>query len=66
MQTEKFTAQNVKCGGCVSAIQDGLKGLPGVAEVEVVIEGGEVTVQGDDLDRAALSAKLAEIGYPEA
>ena len=66
MQTEKFTVQNVKCGGCVSAIQDGLKGLPGVAEVEVVIEGGEVTVQGDDLDRAALSAKLAEIGYPEA
>ena len=66
MQTEKFTVQNVKCGGCVSAIQDGLQAVPGVAEVEVVIDSGEVTVTGEGLDRAALAAKLAETGYPEA
>lgn len=66
MQTEKFTVQNVKCGGCVSAIQEALKAQPGVSEVEVVIDSGEVSVTGDNLDRAALSAKLAETGYPEA
>ena len=66
MQTENFTVKNVKCGGCVANIQKGLKGLPGVNEVEVVIEGGKVAVNGDDLDRGALSAKLTELGYPEA
>lgn len=63
---EHFTVRNVKCGGCVKAIQGGLGALPGVARVEVVIDGGKVTVEGDALDRARLSAKLSELGYPEA
>lgn len=63
---EEFTVQNVKCGGCVKAIQEGLASLPGVQSVEVTIEGGRVRVSGDKLDRATLAAKLAELGYPEA
>ncbi len=66
MPTENFTVKNVKCGGCVANIQKGLGAMPGVSSVEVVIDGGKVTVSGDKLDRAALSAKLKEIGYPEA
>jgi copper chaperone len=66
MQTEQFTVRNVKCGGCVSAIESGLKGLAGVSEVRVTIDGGQVEVSGETLDRAQLSAKLAELGYPEA
>jgi copper chaperone CopZ len=62
---ERFRVKNVKCGGCVAAIQDGLKSLPGVSSVEVTIEGGQVTVQGDALERTALAAKLGELGYPE-
>ena len=63
---EIFKVQNVKCGGCAKAIQDGLGGMAGVDSVEVDIESGTVTVNGDALDRAALSAKLGELGYPEA
>jgi copper chaperone len=63
---ERFTVKNVKCGGCVKTIQDGLRTLSGVAAVDVVIDGGQVTVEGDPLDRAQLSAKLSELGYPEA
>lgn len=63
---ERFRVKNVKCGGCAAAIETGLKTLPGVHSVQVVIEGGEVTVQGDDLQRATLAAKLGELGYPEA
>lgn len=66
MPRELFKVKNIKCGGCVANIQKGLAPLPGVSAVEVVIAGGEVTVQGDALDRAQLSAKLKELGYPEA
>ena len=66
MQNEQFTVQNVKCGGCVSAIETGLNELAGVSEVSVTIDGGLVGVSGDALDRATLSAKLTELGYPEA
>lgn len=66
MQNEKFVVKNVKCGGCVSAIEKGLKELAGVTNVDVTIDGGHVSVTGEGLDRAQISAKLAQLGYPEA
>lgn len=65
MQTEEFSVKNVKCGGCVATIHNGLKDLPGVSAVEVTL-AGQVSVRGEHLDRALLSAKLAELGYPVA
>lgn len=66
MSSEQFTVQNVKCGGCVSAIENGLKELAGVESVEVSIDSGEVTVTGAKLSRPELSDKLQQLGYPEA
>ncbi|MCW8919220.1 MAG: heavy-metal-associated domain-containing protein [Gammaproteobacteria bacterium] len=66
MQTEQFTVKNVKCGGCISNIETGLKSLPGVSAVSVTIESGLVVVSGDALERAQLAQKLATLGYPEA
>ena len=65
MQMERFEVENVKCGGCVGTIRDGLSSIAGVKDVAVVIQGGEVTVSGEDLDRAALAHKLRQLGYPE-
>lgn len=65
MQTENFIVQNVKCGGCASNIQQGLSDISGVSQVNVSIETGEVTVEGDNLDRVQLGSKLSELGYPE-
>lgn len=64
MSNEIFNVQNVKCGGCASAIQEGLGALDGVGSVEVVVESGQVSVAGEGLDRAVLAAKLSELGYP--
>jgi len=65
MPTEEFTVKNVKCGGCVATLHNGLKDLPGVCAVEVTL-AGQVTVRGEHLDRTALGAKLAALGYPVA
>ncbi len=64
MSTEIFEAQNIKCGGCASNIENGLKALAGVNQVSVDVASGRVEVSGDGLDRAQLAAKLAELGYP--
>jgi len=66
VQQEEFAVKNVKCGGCVTAIENGLKEMPGVDAVEVTIDGGHVVVRGEALERSALGARLAELGYPEA
>ena len=62
---ERFQVQNVKCAGCVSAIQTGLQPLDGVTEVSVDIPTGQVIVTGTALSRPPLSAKLAALGYPD-
>ncbi len=64
MQNETFNVQNVKCAGCVKAIMDGIGALPGVSSVTVEVGDGRVTIEGSDLARATLAAKLAELGYP--
>ena len=66
MQKESFQVLNVKCGGCVSAIQKGLGEFGNVQQVEVDIKSGRVEVEGEALDRGQLGAKLGELGYPEA
>lgn len=59
----EFNVSNVKCNGCVKTIEDGLRNEPGVESVEAGLDGS-VKVSGNDLDRAALAARLAELGYP--
>jgi copper chaperone len=66
MATLELTVQNVKCGGCASAIQEGLTSLPGIERVEVDISSSQVHIEGDPLDQDAITAKLAELGYPVA
>ncbi|BAZ93429.1 hypothetical protein TspCOW1_16320 [Thiohalobacter sp. COW1] len=61
----EFSVSNVKCNGCVKTIEDGLRNEPGVESVQAGLDGS-VKVSGSDLDRAALAARLAELGYPEA
>ena len=65
MSTEQFEVNNVKCGGCVANIQNGISALAGVTHVEVEQASGKVLIEGESLDRQMLSAKLAELGYPE-
>lgn len=65
MMQETLQVQNVKCGGCVSAIREGLLTMNGVTQVQVDIPTGMVTVEGANLSRPALSEKLAQLGYPE-
>jgi copper chaperone len=58
-------AENIKCGGCASAIQDALGKLDGVQTVNVDVDSGRVTITADDGLRAVLAATLEASGYPE-
>ena len=64
MSKVEIQASNIKCGGCVSSIQDGLKELGGISAVSVDIASNKVSVEGSNLDSKVIEAKLAELGYP--
>lgn len=64
METHSIMAQNIKCDGCARTIREGLAPLPGIDEVEVDIQSGEVTLRGETVDLPMVRSKLAELGYP--
>lgn len=61
----EFHVQNVKCGGCASAIQNGLGQDPRVQSVQVDIPTGRVMVLTADDIRVELAGALQRLGYPE-
>ncbi len=62
---QRFIVANVKCGGCVTNIQNSVGQMAGVEAVSVDIASKQVVVSGTVLDRAAIAATLAAAGYPE-
>ena len=57
--------ENIKCGGCASSIQRGLREDPRVKSVQVTVDQGLVEVDADEAVRPELVARLAKLGYPE-
>lgn len=64
MATFEFKVRNVKCGGCVNTIKEGLKQINGVENVEVDIPTGAVSVKHHQASMDDISLKLTEIGFP--
>lgn len=61
----ELLVQNVKCGGCASAIQTGLSKDTRVKEVTVDVPTGRVSVETEGDIGAELRATLQALGYPE-
>jgi copper ion binding protein len=62
--TRTFTVQGMTCGHCVSSVTEEVQELPGVENVDVVLETGAVTVTSSEPhDDAAVRAAVEEAGY---
>ena len=61
---ESFQVVGMSCGHCVAAVTAEVSKLPGVAEVDVDLGSGTVTVESDQpVDLAAFAAAIDEAGY---
>lgn len=64
MSTSTYVVEGMTCGHCVRAVTDELSNLPGVTDVAVDLETGQVAVTGEEeLDHEAVRAAVAEAGY---
>ncbi len=61
----QLNVENIKCGGCASTIRSKLAAMDGVDQVDVDIEAGIVSVEGEANTREAVAARLLKLGYPE-
>ena len=61
----QINVENIKCGGCASAIRSKLSALQGVTSVDVNIAEGIVTADAGEGMGDMLSATLLGLGYPQ-
>jgi copper chaperone len=57
--------ENIKCSGCANTISNKLAQNDHVQGVEVDIEKGQVTIDGDEAAKEEIIALLSHLGYPE-
>ncbi|HYO41203.1 MAG TPA: cation transporter [Nocardioidaceae bacterium] len=63
-QTSTYNVTGMTCGHCVSSVTEEVREIPGVDNVEVVLETGTVTLSSaEPVDRAAVEAAVEEAGY---
>lgn len=60
----KYQVSGMTCGHCVHAVTTELSALPGVTEVKVDLESGQVDVESTaPLDEDSVAAAIDEAGY---
>ena len=63
-QTSTYTVAGMHCGHCVASVSEEVQEIPGVQDVDVVLETGALTITSEDsVDDAAVKAAVEEAGY---
>lgn len=62
--TSTWQVTGMTCGHCVASVTEELLEIPGVEDVHVTLESGEVVVTSTaPVDPAAVEAAVSEAGY---
>jgi len=62
--TRTYTVTGMTCSHCVASVTEEVQEIPGVEDVDVVLETGALTVTSSHpLDDAAVRAAVEEAGY---
>lgn len=63
MEQRTYIVEGMTCDHCVNAVRSEVSSVEGVSNVEVDLDTKLVTVDGDDIDDAAVFAAVEEAGY---
>lgn len=58
-----YSVPAIHCAHCAMSIREEVSEVEGVEEIDVDLEAKRVTIQGRELDDAALRAAIAAAGY---
>ena len=63
-QTSAYTVTGMTCGHCVASVTEEVQEIPGVENVEIVLETGAVTItSAEPIDDADVRSAVEEAGY---
>jgi copper chaperone len=62
--TQTYTVTGMTCGHCVASVTEEVQEIPGVDNVDVVLETGSLTVtSAEPVDDAAVRTAVEDAGY---
>jgi copper ion binding protein len=62
--TKNFTVTGMTCGHCVASVTEEVQEIPGVENVEVVLETGNLSVTSSEpVDDDAVKTAVEDAGY---
>ncbi len=62
--TQSYTVTGMTCAHCVASVTEEVQEIPGVQDVDVVLESGSLTVtSAEPIDDAAVKAAVEDAGY---
>lgn len=61
----EIEVENIKCGGCANSIRKGLLEDSRITAVEVDIDNGQISYEGDETTRSDAIKKPLKMGYPK-
>jgi len=62
--TQSYTVTGMTCGHCVMSVTEEVQEIPGVENVEVVLETGSLSVTSSEpVDDDAVKAAVEDAGY---
>ncbi|HET8594998.1 MAG TPA: heavy-metal-associated domain-containing protein [Intrasporangium sp.] len=63
-QTASYTVTGMTCGHCVASVTEEVQEIPGVENVDVVLDTGALTItSAESIDPATVKAAVEEAGY---
>ncbi len=63
MERTTYAVRGMTCEHCRAAVREEVAAVPGVTAVEVDLDRGAVTVDGDGVSAGAVAAAVEEAGY---
>ena len=62
--TQTYTVTGMTCSHCVASVTEEVQEIPGIEDVDVVLETGSLTItSAEPVDDAAVRTAVEEAGY---
>jgi copper chaperone CopZ len=64
MSSNSYTVVGMTCSHCVASVTEEVQDIPGVEDVSVVLDSGDLTItSAEPIDEATVRAAVEEAGY---
>lgn len=63
METKTVIVNGMKCGNCKTAVENGLRAIPGIKDITVDLQKQEATIVAEAIDLKKVKSAVEDLGY---